>query len=61
MKASVTDCHCFVDCAPCYQYTADPERHCVCTECGHAAACHQSKGWKDGEGDDGQSHGLDAL
>jgi len=60
MKASVTACHCFVDCAPCYQYTADPERHCVCTECGHTADCHQSKGGKDGEGD-GQRHGLDAL
>jgi hypothetical protein len=40
MKASVTACHCLVDCAPCHRYTADPERHCVCTECGHTAACH---------------------
>ena len=46
MKASVNACQCCVDRAPCYQYMADPERHCVCSECGHTAACHQSEGWK---------------
>jgi len=44
MKAPVTACHCCVDCAPCYRYMADPERQSVCGECGHTAACHQSKG-----------------
>jgi hypothetical protein len=42
MKTTVNACHCCVDLAPCGRYLADPERHCVCSECGHTAACHQS-------------------
>ena len=42
MKATMNACHCCVDRAPCHRYMADPERHCVCSECGHTAACHQS-------------------
>jgi len=51
MKTSLPACYCFVDREPCTHYAADPERQCVCTECGHTAACHPSKAWTDGEGD----------
>ncbi len=53
MKASVTACYCCVDRVSCSRYMADPERQCVCSECGHTAACHQSEGWKD----DGRGYG----
>ncbi len=47
MKASITACYCCVDRVPCDRYQADPERQCVCSECGHTAACHHGEAGKD--------------
>ncbi len=44
MKAPVIACYCCVDRVPCDRYRADPERHCVCSVCGHTGACHRGEG-----------------